>query len=90
MIKTSDHGQIFLDYVIEHHRFYMDISLSQNHQNLKNELLANWFLSKRNPIVNELYSELRFHFPNVPIPMIMFEILIIPIVKQAAHKSVTP
>ena len=86
MIKTSDHGQIFLDYVIEHHRFYLDISLSQKRP-LKNELSANWFLTKRDPKLNKLFS---FNFSNVPIPMTMFEILIIPIVKQAAHTSVTP
>ena len=45
MIKTSDHGQIFLDYVIKQHKFYMGISLSQN-RSLTNELSANPFLSK--------------------------------------------
>ena len=90
MIKTSDHGQIFLDYVIEHHRFYLDISLSQKRP-LKNELSANWFLTKRDPKLNKLFSKFRgLHFSNVPIPMTMFEILIIPIVKRVAHRSVTP
>ena len=85
MIKTSDHGQIFLDYVIEHHRFYLDISLLAKRP-LKNELSANWFLTKRDPNINELFSKFRaLHFSNVPIPMTMFEILIIPIIKQAAH-----
>ena len=88
MIKTSDHGQMFLDYVIEHHRFYLDISLSQKRP-LKNELSANWFLTKRDPNLNKLFSKLRgLYF--LPIAMTMFEILIIPIVKQAAHTSVTP
>ena len=84
MIKTSDHGQIFLDYVIEHHRFYLDISFSQNRP-LKNELSANWFLTKRDPNINELFSEFRgIEFSKVPIPMIMFDFLIIPIVRRAA------
>ena len=85
MIKTSDHGQIFLYYVIEHHRFYMDVSFSQKRL-LKNELSANWFLTKRDPNINELFSEFSsFQYcPDVPIPMIMFQILIIPIVRRAA------
>ena len=84
MIKTSDHGQIFLDYVIEHHRLYLDISYSQK-KPLTNELSANWFLSKRNPKLNELFSDIRgLNFLNVPIPMTMFQILIIPIVRQPA------
>ena len=76
MIKTSDHGQIFLDYVIEHHRLYLDISYSEK-KPLTNELSANWFLSKRNPKLNELFSDIRgLNFLNVPIPMTMFQILI--------------
>ena len=84
MIKTSEHGQIFLDYVIENHGFYMDISLSERRP-LKNELSANWFLSKRNPIINELFSAFSgLLFSNVPISMTMFQFLIIPIVRRSA------
>ena len=90
MIKTSDHGQIFLDYVIEHHRFYSDLSFLIKRP-LKNELSANWFLTKRDPNINKLFAKFRgLPFSYVPIPMAMFDILIIPIIKQAAHKSVAP
>ena len=77
MIKTADHAQIFLDYLIENHRFYLDISLSQK-RSLKNELSANWFLTKRNPIIRKWFlriSELDLLL-NVPIPMIIFEPLL--------------
>jgi hypothetical protein len=84
MIKTSDHGQIFLDYVIEHHRFYLDVSFSQKRP-LKNELSVNWFLAKRDPDINILFSEVQgLQFSNVPIPMTLFQILIIPIVRRPA------
>ena len=86
MIKTSDHGQMFLDYVIEHHRFYLHIHNISQKRPLKNEISVNWFLTKRDPNINELFSEFSsFQYcPDVPIPMIMFQILILPIVRRAA------
>ena len=77
MIKTADHAQIFLDYLIENHRFYLDISLSQK-RSLKNELSANWFLTKRNPIIRKWFSRISELdlLLNVPIPMIIFEPLL--------------
>ena len=77
MIKTADHAQIFLDYLIENHRFYLDISLSQK-RSLKNELSANWFLTKRNPIIRKWFSRISEFglLLNVPIPMIIFEPLL--------------
>ena len=85
MIRSADHGQIFLDYLIGHHRFYLDISLSQNRvllpikRSLKNELSANWFLTKRNPIIRKWFSRISgfgLQILNVPIPMIIFEPLL--------------
>ena len=84
MIRSADHGQIFLDYLIGHHRFYLDISLSQNRvllpikRSLKNELSANWFLTKRNPIIRKWFSRISEFglLLNVPIPMIIFEPLL--------------
>ena len=77
MIRTADHAQIFLDYLIENHRFYLDISLSQK-RSLKNELSANWFLTKRNPIIRKWFSRISELdlLLNVPIPMIIFEPLL--------------
>ena len=79
MIKTSDHGQIFLDYVIKQHKFYMGISLSQN-RSLKDGLSTNHFLSKRTPIIKDLcsgfWSLFALHFLQISLPTPMFEMLL--------------
>ena len=39
MFKTSAHGQIFLDYVIERHKYYMGLSMASSQVRAMNELL---------------------------------------------------
>ena len=39
MLKTSAHGQIFLDYLVGRHKFYMDLPMAFSRIRAMNELL---------------------------------------------------
>ena len=39
MINTSDHGQIFLDYVIGRHKYYMGLPMASSRIRAMNEIL---------------------------------------------------
>ena len=86
MIKTSPHGQIFLDHIIV---LYMDITVSWNEG--MRDIFENHFLSKRTPIIKELcsgfWSIFGQYYLKISMPWPRFRFLVLDD-KRDRHKSI--